>query len=1216
MTQKHSMETRDSQGSLAIRPASFSKKVWRTASASLCLGGLLSLAFAGCNSTSGLLRAKQIENRAEVIGGPVSVVDIGDYLLENDQIRIGIISAKDSPGPGVFGGSVVDIDRRRPRGEMAGGEGRDRFSEMFPVANLLVPNPESIDIKVTKDGSDGQEAVIRVEGDGEFLFEALSLLREQSDLLNLFFPYVHAVIRFRTDYILRPGDKHLVMKTTLFLEDRPPPGCPSIAGCDISCEFGLQQDENTCPLCECSQNVPLEYYKGPTSVFGSILGDATGQPTPAVNRTGVIAGDFVFFGNQNDVFAPGPGFDEDDAVQGAYLEGRNQFQTPLTYDFVAAAGGDISYGYFTKDPAGGKSVVNVPLFASAATAFLAAGKTCLFDTSDDAECDRQTAFSYERYLAVGDGDVSTVLSEVYRVRGEETGTLRGHILSKSSGEGMPNAQLFVFFNPDPEKQWASLDEVVNANLEARGDFGMYSSIDADVGLDLEEDGNFEAALPPGDYVLVGRDATSTVLSDPISVKIEKGTILEISPQLPEVAHINFQVTDEAGLRIPAKVALISLDENGVPLEGDGKRRPYLGDGRLGNGKRRIALTASGEGSMEIEPGRYLLRASRGPEYSLYEIPDFTIEPGQTKNVNASLRREMDTEGWVSADLHLHATPSFDSGMPLPRRVTTVVSEGVEFALATDHDAETDYSPIVESLQLSSHVKTAVSAEITTLEQGHFIAFPMKYDNKIVPTHGAHDWTCQSGAEIIAGIRETAPPDKDMFLLVAHPRDGFFGYIDQLGVDGFTLNRQLSTLTEGNPVFRTAECQFDGMEIIAGKRFDLIRTPTVKEVVDWNRCYNRINLATTPEALKTFCPEVSDKPIVQCAEGERLQACKGRARTTLAAITTKKMLERSKSEQNRNWDFPGTMEDSQTLCNPSVIASDDLVPPDLADEPCSYRPGQVDDYFRYLEHGLLATQISSSDGHNDLKEPGYPRTYYLSETDTPLGLSVEDAVKSLKAGQAFSTYGPFVWAQINEKTYGQVVSANPGDNLEMLLDVRSSSWFGVDRVEVYVNGRLANLYTPDTPVTETHDLKGKVPIVVPDRDSWVVIIAMGLSDENSMSKVSVDVPFGEVQLSRLASDAFGKVPVIKDFFIAPPTVPDWSPIIPYAITNPIYIDTNGNGKYDAPLPYPGFCSLACDPAKPDGEQCAEGQVCLERERKCGINVSGKCDHRRPATNIHE
>jgi hypothetical protein len=586
----------------------------------LLAGVVLLPAFPACNSGKDLLRAKQIERRNEVVGGPVSVADVGDFLLENDQIRIAILGVKDSPGPGVFGGSVVDIDRRRPREEFANAEGRDRFSEMFPVANLLVPSPEpgAVDVRVLKDGSDGQEAIVRVEGEGEFLFEALSLLRDQADLLNLFFPFPKTRIRFQTDYVLKPGNRHIIMRTTLLADDKKLPGCPSIADCDIKpeadCEYGtLQADENTCPICACSDALSLELYREPVSVFGTILGDATGQDAPAVKRAGVIAGDFVFFGNQNDVFAPGPGFDEDEAVQGAYLNGKNQFQTPLVYDFVAAAGGDISYGYFTHDPSGGPPpVVNVPPFASAATAFLAAGKHCLFDTADDDACDKQRVFTYERYMAVGDGDVASVLDEVYRVRGTATGTVRGHVITDTTGEGSPNAQVSVFYDPDPSKQWATLDELVDANITLRGDVGMYSSIDADLGLDLLEDGDFEAQLPPGDYVLVARDQGGTVASAPVRVKIEAGGVAELSPRLPEPAYIHYRVTDQAGLLIPAKVALVSVDENGDPLEGDGKRRPYMGDGRLGNGKRRISLTASGEGSLDVEPGRYLLRVSRGP----------------------------------------------------------------------------------------------------------------------------------------------------------------------------------------------------------------------------------------------------------------------------------------------------------------------------------------------------------------------------------------------------------------------------------------------------------------------------------------------------------------------------------------------------------------------------------------------------------------------------
>src|SRR5215468_7896353 len=121
-----------------------------------------------CNSGYGLLLAKKVEDRSELVGGPVAMADVGDFLLQNDQIKINILGCKDSPGPGVFGGSIVDVDVRRDRLGFEGAQGHDRFAELFPVANLLVPNPDPMlsQVSVLEDGSDGKEAAIRVEGEG------------------------------------------------------------------------------------------------------------------------------------------------------------------------------------------------------------------------------------------------------------------------------------------------------------------------------------------------------------------------------------------------------------------------------------------------------------------------------------------------------------------------------------------------------------------------------------------------------------------------------------------------------------------------------------------------------------------------------------------------------------------------------------------------------------------------------------------------------------------------------------------------------------------------------------------------------------------------------------------------------------------------------------------------------------------------------------------
>src|SRR5689334_14288404 len=121
----------------------------------LALVFALAQSLPSCADGTDLLRAKQIKDRAELIGGPVAMADVDDYLLENDQIRVAILNAKDSPGPGVFGGSIIDIDIRRNRLGFENTQGHDRFAESFPVANLLVPDPAKLQVSVPpgKDGS-------------------------------------------------------------------------------------------------------------------------------------------------------------------------------------------------------------------------------------------------------------------------------------------------------------------------------------------------------------------------------------------------------------------------------------------------------------------------------------------------------------------------------------------------------------------------------------------------------------------------------------------------------------------------------------------------------------------------------------------------------------------------------------------------------------------------------------------------------------------------------------------------------------------------------------------------------------------------------------------------------------------------------------------------------------------------------------------------------
>jgi hypothetical protein len=782
------------------------------------------------------------------------------------------------------------------------------------------------------------------------------------------------------------------------------------------------------------------------------------------------------------------------------------------------------------------------------------------------------------------------------------------VLWAETNEPVPNAQVLVFADPVPGTVWRSVDDLVAANLIARGDFGLINAIDADLGLDEIEDGDFRGVLPEGPYVMVAKTRDGSAVGVPQAVGIRNGKTTLAVAALTAPGTVSYRVTDAGGYAIPAKIALVSLDAAGQPHIGDGLRRPYLGHGRLGNGIKELGLTASGEGELAVEPGRYRVTVSRGPEYGIH-LEDITVSAGRLTRVDAVLPREVDTTGWMSIDTHLHSTMSFDSGLPIDERVTSAAAEGVELAISTDHDVITDYRPHIKDLRLEHEIATALGDEISTLEQGHFNGFPLRYDATEVPMHGGLDWSCMNVAGVIEWVRANADEIAPL-TIVNHPRDGFLGYLSQLGIDQFTMNREMSLFEQDNPSFRTATCDFDAMEVFNAKRFELIRTPTVAEVVDWNLCLDSVNAATNLAELSAACPEHTQGLPVACAESEPYTSCQDRVRSTLAWRSLKQILIRTPEEQLANWSFAGNSTDSQALCDSTVIAAGP-VPAEQRDQPCTFRVGHVDDLFRLLERGMFKPILGGSDSHGASREPGCTRSYFRSPTDSPAAIDIGDAVTALRAGHTFATYGPFVEAQIRDQSFGDVVAAAPGEWLDLELQIRTASWFGVDRVDVYLNGLIERVIEPGVPPSVIEDVKGKVSFATPARDSWVVIIAMGVEDQNLMTPVSLDWPWGELELSRIASDAFSRVPMVASIFPPPPAVANWGPVPAFAVTNPIFIDTNGNGAYDAPLPRPDFCSRPCDAASTDPLQCPTGQECLAEEGLCGFNISGRCTRRPPS-----
>ncbi|MFT7622542.1 MAG: hypothetical protein ACI9WU_001715 [Myxococcota bacterium] len=135
--------------------------------------------------------------------------------------------------------------------------------------------------------------------------------------------------------------------------------------------------------------------------------------------------------------------------------------------------------------------------------------------------------------------------------------------------------------------------------------------------------------------------------------------------------------------------------------------------------------APGTQTLPVPPGTYQLTATRGFEYEI-DRTEVTVEAGGTASWTPVLVRSVDTTGWIAADFHLHSEWSVDSNIPLRQRILSCAAEGVEYAVATDHDVITDYAPFVLP-SIADHIVVAQGVEISTQPWGHINVWPLERD---------------------------------------------------------------------------------------------------------------------------------------------------------------------------------------------------------------------------------------------------------------------------------------------------------------------------------------------------------------------------------------------------------------------------------------------------------------------------------------------------------
>ncbi|HXN33666.1 MAG TPA: hypothetical protein VN894_17475, partial [Polyangiaceae bacterium] len=210
-----------------------------------------------------------------------------------------------------------------------------------------------------------------------------------------------------------------------------------------------------------------------------------------------------------------------------------------------------------------------------------------------------------------------------------------------------------------------------------------------------------------------------------------------------------------------------------------------------------------DGERAIPPGRYHIMVTRGFEYTMRES-DIVVSEGKTTTVEAQIERAVDTRGWIAADLHVHAVPSPDAPTLLSDRVRALAAAGVEVAVATDHNAVTDYGPAIRELGLDRWVASIAGDEVTTrgVPFGHFNVFPLATGSEPL----AFDHVVPS--MIVAAARAAPPAEQAKVVQLNHPRMGSIGYFELARFDP----RDVAGWRQRSPLIDPG---FDAIEVFNG-----------------------------------------------------------------------------------------------------------------------------------------------------------------------------------------------------------------------------------------------------------------------------------------------------------------------------------------------------------------------------------------------------------------
>jgi hypothetical protein len=357
--------------------------------------------------------------------------------------------------------------------------------------------------------------------------------------------------------------------------------------------------------------------------------------------------------------------------------------------------------------------------------------------------------TYARVLVVAPrGDTLGAATEVFYLQGGAPGGLEIALVDAGGARIAP-----------PEGARFSLARV-DAERSAIAPLWLGVSAEA-----AKSGANAAGEAPPGRYLVTFSGGGRTEIAA-VPVTIESG----------RAAAIKLAVSDAGALRF----ALSERRAGAATAPSPGKIQVF----DAGTGVRvgaPLLVGSDGVAALPAAPGRYRVVASRGPEFALAE-QTIVVEAGKTSSAELTLDRVVDTRGFLGCDLHQHSAPSADTGVSTRERILSNVAEGVECAVASEHNLIVDLGALVHEARLEPFFRSIVGDELTSDASrdpfGHFNAFPLSVDPADA-RGGAFVVRDRTAKDVIEAIR--AVPGEHV-IQVNHPRTGRTGYFDQSHFD--------------------------------------------------------------------------------------------------------------------------------------------------------------------------------------------------------------------------------------------------------------------------------------------------------------------------------------------------------------------------------------------------------------------------------------------------